>query len=103
MANKYNPLQTIIIFEDTLKIDQTFRNDFKNYIMEYIEIINRYDTNEEINSYIKTHPIKINNDTVNNTDIKVEITKVIPKLKKICNTENMMDHFMDTLYLIEKK
>ena len=86
MANKYNPLQTIIIFEDTLKIDQTFRNDFKNYIMEYIEIINRYDTNEEINSYIKTHPIKINNDTVNNTDIKVEITKVIPKLKKICNS-----------------
>jgi len=103
MANKYNPLQTIILFEDILKITDPYRNDLKNYIMEYIDIINRHNTNEEINSYIDTHPLNGNNNTVNDKDIKVAITNVMPKLKKICNTENMMDHFMYALYSIENK
>ena len=103
MANKYNPLQTIIIFEATLKIEEPFMKEFKNFIMEYIGVINRHNTNEEINNYIHAHPFEGHDTRASDTEIKAEITKVIPKLKKICDTKNMMDHFMDTLYLIEKK
>jgi hypothetical protein len=99
---QFNPLQTIISLEQILNNKIELPNNFKNYIIETINIINTNDTIDKINNYVKSHPINTNNNNDNPKDINVEITQIIPKVKKLCNTDNMMNHFIYVVDLMNR-
>jgi len=102
MTEVFNPLSTIILFEAVLLSEIEIMIDFKNYIFDYIKIIQENDTYDKIKDYMSNHTFT--NRTENNTnDVKGAITGIIPKLKQLCDTDNMMEHFMHILHLLEKK
>lgn len=49
-----------------------------------------------------TEPLQSNSSGSSSTDIKERINNTITSLKKMCNSENMMEIFMELIYLIEK-
>ncbi len=102
MAEVFNPLSTIILFEAVVSSEIEMEIEFKNYIFDYINIIQQNDTYDKIKDYMSNHAFTTR--TENNTnDVKTAINDIIPKLKQLCDTDNMMEHFMHVLYLLEKK
>jgi len=98
----FNPLRCILLLEAYLNIDKSQEPDVKvNYIIDLIEIVKQNESINDINDKIKL--VTQRNDTkLKNDKINEKINEIIPKLKILCNTENMMQCFMDMIHLIDE-
>ena len=98
----FSPLKTIILLESFLQItDKTSVSylQMSNYINDSIDIFNNTTSIDEISNKMENLIVK---DVPLNIDLKTKISDAIIKLKLLCDTENMMQCFMDTLHLIQK-
>jgi len=98
---KFNPFELIIYLENIKPFLDRVNNKHKNWLSEYFKITLDDKSIDKITEEI--NKLQQENETENKEDFNDRIEKNIIVLKKMCNGENMMEVFMRTLYLIEKK
>ena len=87
--------------ESLLNIEKS--NILKNFTNDFIQIINDSDREENKFDFINERMSQLEPKYDEIGDINEQIKQTIPKLKKLCNPENMMECFMNVLYFIENK
>jgi hypothetical protein len=95
MAREFNPLKIIILFEKVLLTD-SLEDNTKILVYDLINIINGKETIDDIQNDYRAYVYQ--DKTIPETfNIKEEIEKIIPKLMKFCDAENMMKCFTNRL------
>ena len=101
----FNPFKYIFILEGFLKDESLYDKDKLIHIMDFIEANKgKSDCIPRIDEEMKRIATDQSRDSSGSgsTDIKARINETITSLKKMCNSENMMETFMEIIYLIEK-
>ena len=94
MTREFNPLKVIILFEKVLLTDP-LPDKTKKLVYDLINIINSKEKIDDIQKEYSAYVYK--EEPIPEINIKEEIEKIIPKLMKFCDAENMMKCFTNRL------